>query len=658
MQTLFQSSFLQALGFAIANSLWQTALVWLVFMCVNGLSLPAAVKYRFAVAAQLTSFIWFIITLQFYYTQYSHAWQQAAFVPAAQSIEPLAPVGSGLSSQLIQWMVKGEQLLPFVSVAYLLLMVFLCIRWFLGYRHTQFIRNHGLQKIPVDWRLFVRRIAEQLGIKKEIRIYLSEAITTPMTIGFLKPIILVPVASINHLSTEQLEAVLLHELAHIKRYDYVVNMVLSVVEISLFFNPFTQLLSKSIRKERENSCDDWVLQFQYNATEYAEALLRIAYLQSAPVFAMAAAGKKNDLLVRVKRMIEKKENRFNYRKQLLAFVIVTGMLSSIAWLNPVNSPHKETASLQKETPAQKSRQRVTVEPMAMKVDNPLFNPVFFLSEPLKSELKKNMEVAHEEMIAMHQSMPDTKELAASIPPMVADAMEKASFELKEKELDWDKAFGKIDFAKWHLENGFKFDTASWPRNFRFPVKEEFEKSIKNAQKGFEKAKLEMNKALKSNTAIHFERQKIEKDIQAAMNDLKKMDLEKLVNSALDMPLQLLSNDKQPQHTKKQRAKEAEHMDHFPSPPMPDKETPGFSEDMVPRTNIDINGDYEDIAALFTPAVLAKLASLPNTEEVKNALGKILRIKNIVERLKVKPKMIPVVFKERQAEENKMVIRLR
>jgi bla regulator protein BlaR1 len=123
-------------------------------------------------------------------------------------------------------------------------------------------------------------------------------------------------ASINHLSTDQLEAVLLHELAHVKRYDYLVNIILSAVEIALFFNPFTQLLSKSIRKERENSCDDWVLQFRYRACDYAEALLRIASLQAAPVFAMAATGKKNELLTRVKRMIGEKENRF------------------IAWLNP------------------------------------------------------------------------------------------------------------------------------------------------------------------------------------------------------------------------------------------------------------------------------------------------------------------------------------
>ena len=123
MQYLFQSSFLQALGYAIANSLWQIALVWLIYMSVTGLiSISAATKYRLAVAAQVTGFVWFLITFQFYYSQYSAAWQQSHSFP--QDIQTVISTDTALSSRLIQWMVKGEQLLPYVSMAYLLLMVF------------------------------------------------------------------------------------------------------------------------------------------------------------------------------------------------------------------------------------------------------------------------------------------------------------------------------------------------------------------------------------------------------------------------------------------------------------------------------------------------------------------------------------------------------
>lgn len=460
MQQLFHSPFLQSLGYAIANSLWQTALIWLIYMAVTSIgSISAAAKYRVAVIAQLVGFAWFLITLQFYYHQYSDAWKLAQQSP--QPIQTIASTGTGFSSYIINWMVKGEQLLPYVSAAYLMLMLFLCARWMFGYRQTQTLRNNGLQKMPADWRLFVTRIAGQLGIKKEIRIYLSDTVITPLTIGFLKPVILIPVASINHLTTQQLEAVLLHELAHIKRYDYIVNIFLSVVEISLFFNPFTQLLSKSIRKERENACDDWVLQFQYDASVYAEALLRIAYLQAAPAFAMAATGKKNELLTRVKRMIGEKENRFNYRKQLLAFAIVTALLSSVAWLNPITAHTEKSAdaALNKRLQMLPS---YTIEPMAVQVDNPLFNPVFFLSKPLKEEMKKNIASAQKE-IAESMNAVDLQKITTtavtSITPVVADALEQASLALNS--LDNEKILSKTEMnaAKSALNKALHKDSA-------------------------------------------------------------------------------------------------------------------------------------------------------------------------------------------------------
>lgn len=229
----------------------------------------------------------------------------------------------------------------------------------------------GLSKINVDWRLFVQKLSEQLGIRRHVKIYLSNIVKTPLTIGFFKPIILVPLASINHLTTEQMEAVILHELAHIKRLDYLINLLLSVIEATLFFNPFMQLLSKHIKRERENSCDDWVLQYEYNPTSYAKALLQIAMFQSSqPSFGMNAIENKDVLLTRVKRIIEKSERSFHYRHQLIALLFITTVLSSISWLSPQNKI--KASNTVRSTPA-------IVEPLAAKIGNPLFNPVFFLA---------------------------------------------------------------------------------------------------------------------------------------------------------------------------------------------------------------------------------------------------------------------------------------
>jgi beta-lactamase regulating signal transducer with metallopeptidase domain len=387
MPSLSQSPLLQALGYAIAHSLWQMAMVWIVYVLLNGLlKFKSETKYRIAVAAQVVGFAWFIGTIQFYYIQCSHALRVAEAIYLESGDQSTVVFASGRSS-LLSFFIHAEQVLPYLSIAYLLLLAVLVIRWFKAYRYTQLVRLNGLHKIDVDWKLFANKVAGQLGIKQKVRIYLSELVKSPVTIGFLKPVILIPIASINHLSAQQLEAVILHELAHIKRHDYLLNIILSIIDLGLFFNPFTRLITKSVSKERENSCDDWVLQYQYNPTMYAEALLRIAVLQKTPVMAMYAVKTKSELAARVQRMIGQKEGRFSYRHQLIALLLMTGILASIAWFDPATIKNQELKS----TSANKA---VVLEPLAVKVDNPLFNPMFFLNEPLKEEVKKNVEAAN------------------------------------------------------------------------------------------------------------------------------------------------------------------------------------------------------------------------------------------------------------------------
>jgi beta-lactamase regulating signal transducer with metallopeptidase domain len=379
MQTLIHSAFLQALGYAIANSLWQVALMWLIVTTFNSLfKFSASVKYRVAITAQVASFSWFLFTLFFYYRASSIAMAEAAAIQKQSPDLLIAPAPELYDSTLLSFIVRTEQLLPYLSFAYLCLLSFLLVKWIRSYRYTTLVQTHGLHKIDVDWKLFVKRIASQLGIKTEVKIYLSELVKSPMTIGFLKPVILIPIASINHLSVEQLEAIILHEMAHIRRLDYLINLFVSIIEICLFFNPFTQLLSKVIKNERENSCDDWVLQYQYQPAMYAEALLRLAYLQATPSLAMHAVSNKQLLLTRVKRMLDQNQNKFNYRQQLLALLLMTGILSSLAWFQP-----KKQQNISKNISAS-----TVVEPLVAKVENPLFNPAFFLSKPLKEEAHK------------------------------------------------------------------------------------------------------------------------------------------------------------------------------------------------------------------------------------------------------------------------------
>ena len=166
-------------------------------------------------------------------------------------------------------------LLPYLSVAYIFLLLFLMAKLFTAYRHVHYIAHKNLLNPPAALDLFASQVSLQMEIPKKIKIWISNHIEVPATIGFIKPVILIPFASLNHLTVHQLEAVILHELSHIKRNDYFINLLISIIETILFFNPFIALFIKIIKSERENCCDDFVLQYRYDPHSYASALLRL-----------------------------------------------------------------------------------------------------------------------------------------------------------------------------------------------------------------------------------------------------------------------------------------------------------------------------------------------------------------------------------------------
>ncbi|MEX6687427.1 M56 family metallopeptidase [Danxiaibacter flavus] len=422
MLTLSHSAFLQALGYAIVNSLWQMALLWIVVVLLNSLfSFSSNARYKLALTAQFAGFAWFLFTLQFYFSKCLQSIQEMKGIDInAQKALITQQTAENFNTKVWSALIHMEQTLPYLSVAYILLLFVLGFRWIRSYRYTLEIKKNGLMGIDDIWSDFVNDMVTHLNIKNKVSIFASTIVNSPLTIGFWKPVILIPIASVNHLTVQQLEAVILHELAHIRRMDYLLNIVLSIIEISLFFNPFTQLISRFIKKEREHSCDDWVLQFKYNPAMYAEALLQLAYLNtSRSTLAMPAKGNKGDLLSRVKRMLNQKEQTFTYRHQIVAFVLMTSILSSIAWLSPIKAgPPMATGT---------STKTIIVEPVTAKVDNPLFNPVFFLNEPMKKEITYKVEESAKQGVqeAM-KGLVEAKKAVEKVAPLVLTSLQASN----------------------------------------------------------------------------------------------------------------------------------------------------------------------------------------------------------------------------------------
>jgi bla regulator protein BlaR1 len=164
--------------------------------------------------------------------------------------------------------------------------VFFILKSFLLLKGLVYVyRVRSLRILDVDAQLQARlhALSERLGISKNVRLLQSGLVKVPVTIGHFKPVILIPIGMILQLPYEQVETILLHELAHIRRKDYLVNLLQSVLETVFFFNPGLLWLSALIREEREICCDDMVLAHTSGKVNYLEALLAFhTYDQQRP----------------------------------------------------------------------------------------------------------------------------------------------------------------------------------------------------------------------------------------------------------------------------------------------------------------------------------------------------------------------------------------
>src|SRR5882672_3700533 len=191
MTAISQSDFLQALGWAVLNSLWQMALLWVVYQLMTAVFRvkKSSQKTVLSTFFLFAGFAWFIFTFVLILANNPHESGYAAFMNIDSNEE------------LNSWLYRS---LPVASLVYLVLLTLPAINFIRNYRYVQLIRNYGLIKADVQWRMFVQKVGSQMGILKPVQVWLSELVSSPVTIGYLKPVILLPVAAINHLTPQQI----------------------------------------------------------------------------------------------------------------------------------------------------------------------------------------------------------------------------------------------------------------------------------------------------------------------------------------------------------------------------------------------------------------------------------------------------------------------
>ena len=298
----------EALGWTLLHSLWQGLVIFLLLLI--GLHLARRyspiLRYRMAVIALLGLLVWVIYTFHSYYIQLSPGLTSH---PREFVLAPfVAPLPNSLYEasfweqlyQVFQQFI--QQYAHELAGVWLLGVALFVVRWAGSLYYTYQLRRTMTVPAMESWQQKVQHISSKLGIQRKVGLMESARVEVPMVVGHLKPLILFPLGMISGLSPIQVESIIAHELAHVKRYDFLVNLLLSFVEILFFYHPVYWWISARISDERELCCDDLAVGVTGNPRAYAEALMEMESLLQTPSLGLAIQGRKNHLLGRIKRI--------------------------------------------------------------------------------------------------------------------------------------------------------------------------------------------------------------------------------------------------------------------------------------------------------------------------------------------------------------------
>lgn len=252
----------------------------------------------------------------------SVAW--APNLSTREKLEGAESVGLGQRMQTL-----GDAAAPVLVILWLLGVLLLSVRLGGGWLRVRQLARSQVRGASADAVARLEVLAERLGVSRSVQLLESALVQVPTVIGWLRPVVLMPFALECGLTSRDLELLLAHELAHIRRQDYVVNLLQTVVETLLFYHPGVWWVSTQVREEREHCCDDIAVALCDDRRVYAEALLRLEELRQAePRLAMAATG--GSLLKRVRRLLALPTHHAESRARWAALPLGAAALIGIA----------------------------------------------------------------------------------------------------------------------------------------------------------------------------------------------------------------------------------------------------------------------------------------------------------------------------------------
>jgi beta-lactamase regulating signal transducer with metallopeptidase domain len=329
----------QAVGWALLHLLWQATIVAGILAAALTLLKRHSANTRYAVscAALTLVFAMFIATA---YRAYEPAVTPVHGAPATDT-EKMVPVtqvpvllaaaaAESWRDRAIEAAAAAQRWLPAIVAIWLAGVIVLSSRLLVSWARARHLVLRGGNDASAQWQHAARRLSDALGLRRAVRLVESAAVEVPSVIGSLRPVVLLPASTLTGMTPEQIEMVLAHELAHIRRHDFFVNLLQAMVETLMFYHPAVWWMSRRVRIERENCCDDLAVAVCGNPLQYARALTRLEELRShAPAISVAASG--GSLIDRIRRLVtERAESTASTSRWAAAIAMLSIVLIAVA----------------------------------------------------------------------------------------------------------------------------------------------------------------------------------------------------------------------------------------------------------------------------------------------------------------------------------------
>ena len=336
LKAWIRSPFAKACGWSLIHFLWEGVLIALMLAAVLFLCRRASARLRYAVAclALLAMPLALAITV-------------VVSAPGRQPAPRLSPVDVTDAGSLaaVNGAAPAAQLglktiLPSLPLLWMAGVLIFYVRSAGGWILTRRLRCAGVSAASGDWQARLDGLCRRLRISKPVVLLESCLVDVPVIMGFLRPVVLVPMGLLAGLAADQLESILIHELAHIRRWDYVVNLLQNLVEGLLFYHPAVWWVSGQVRAERENCCDDVVVNLKGDARGYAAALATLEQ-NRWPAHEAALAATGGSLMKRIRRLLQEPEShRASSAPVFVAALVLTSVGVAVAnWqVQPAEPP--------------------------------------------------------------------------------------------------------------------------------------------------------------------------------------------------------------------------------------------------------------------------------------------------------------------------------